>query len=413
MMRAWTSALVIASLALGCKGPGSDKTKAEISESEARPVKVMTVTRSTVERVLRRTGEIRPEVEVKVFGQIPDRILDLRVEEGDRVTKGQVIAIIRSDALDATVAQAAAGLESARAQRDKVRDDLARARKLLESAVTSPAQVEALEKALAAADAQVRSLEAVVEQAATRQRQSTVRAPISGIIGTRYLSRGDLAMPQIPIVTIVQMDRVKVTLMATEFDLAAIEGGTPVEVRVAAYPGEVFRGEITRVGPVIDPMTRHAKVEILLDNPDHRLKPGMLAKVSVVLERKEGVVTAPLFSLILDAQPEPDGRPRYHAFVVQGDRARQRTVHAGLIQGDRVEILDGLQEGDLLVIRGQHLLTDGCLVEIVYRVGGRGEDGAGAAAERLVGRERGGGSEAVPAAGGARAGASGATGGAR
>lgn len=367
MSRSTLLAALLLGLALPAAGCRSQDASGAAQDEKPTtiPVKVAQVGSGTISRVLRRTGEVRAEVEVRVFGQVPDRILDLRVDEGDRVVKGQVLAVIQSAALTAGVAQAAASLESARAQRDRVRDELGRAERLLQSNVSSPAQVKTLRRGLTAAEAQVRSLEAVVEQASTRQQQSTVRAPIRGVVGIRYLSRGDLALPQLPILTIVQMDRVKVVIQATEFDLPHLLPDTSVEIRVAAYPEDVFEGKVSRVSPVINPLTRHAQVEVLLDNKDHRLKPGMLAQVWAVLERHEGAVVVPLFSLILEEKAYEDGSPRYHAFVLEGAGARRRTLRTGLLEGKRMEVLEGLAPGETLVVRGQHLLQEGSEVEVV------------------------------------------------
>lgn len=391
--RSGLPALLLVTLlaAAGAQSGCGQQDAAATSASAAVPVKTTIVTTGTLTRELRRTGEVRPEVEVRVFSQVPDRILDLRVDEGMAVRKDQVIAVIQADALDAGVAQAAASLESARVQQEKLRDDLARAQKLLVSNVTSEAQVEALRKGLAAAEAQVRSLEAVVEQASTRQRQSLVRAPISGIVGQRLLSRGDLAAPTTPIVTLVQIDRVKVVLQATEFDLPFLGMETQVEIRVAAYPDELFTGKVSRVSPVIDQLSRHAQVEILLDNKDHRLKPGMLAEISVVLERRTGVLAVPHFSLMLDEGVNEDGSPRYHAFVVEEGKASKRTVLAGLLDGEQIEIREGLKRGEQLVIRGQQLLEDGSPVEVVEDAGSEkspaGKDRGGGAAAPTAGAD--------------------------
>ncbi|MDY0061336.1 MAG: efflux RND transporter periplasmic adaptor subunit [Myxococcota bacterium] len=362
--------LLLLFLGLGVGGCGpQDGATAATGETTAIPVQVEPVGQGTITRTLRRTGEVRAEVEVRVYSQVPDRILDLRVEEGNTVTREQVIAVIQSSGLSAGVAQAAASLESARVQRDKTQDDLERAERLLASNVASAAQVDALRRGLAAADAQVRSLQAVVEQASTRQAQSLVRAPISGLVGTRHLSRGDLASPQFPLVTLVQIDRVKVMLQATELDLPHLGVGTPVEIRVAALPDRVFPGAVTRVGSVLDPLTRHAPVEILLDNPNHELKPGMLAEVAVVLEQRQGVVTVPFFALTPEEQLE--GRlpskeeQRYHLFVVEGTTARHRFGRIGLLEGDRVELTEGATPGEVLVVRGQQLLDDGSTVEVI------------------------------------------------
>ncbi len=356
--------LAALALTLGLLGSGCERKQAQAAAETALPVRVERVGRGSVARVLERMGEVHGEVEVRVFSQIPDRILDLRVDEGDTLAKGDVIAVIQSETLTSGVAQVAASLESARAQRDRVASDLRRAEVLLQSAVTSAAQVEALRQGLAAADAQVRSLEAVVEQASTRQRQAVVRAPIAGVVGSRLLNRGDLAAPGMPIVTLVQMDRVKVVLQATEYELPYLRLGTPVEIRVAAHPGETFAGKVTRVSPVIHPLTRHAQVEMLLDNPDHKLRPGMLARVTAVLEQRAGVIVAPLFSLLMNDEQRQGEEASYHVFVLDGRVARRRNIVAGLIDGGQVEVREGLREGETLVVRGQQLLDDGSEVEV-------------------------------------------------
>ncbi len=387
------AALAVAILALpGCDpGQGADAVK----EEPPVAVRVQPVERGTVSHALRRMGEVRAEVEVRVFGQIPDRILDLRVDVGDRVTKGQVLAIINSDALAAGVAQAAATLESARVQRDKLQADLRRAEALHAANVTSEVQVETLAKAVEGAQAQVRSIEAVVAQAASRRKQAVVRAPIEGLVGMRHLARGDLALPQIPIVTLVQDERVKVVLQATEQELPHLAAGTSVEVRVAAYPREVFVGDVSRVSPVIHPLTRHAEVEVLLDNKDRRLRPGMLAQVTVVLERREGVLVAPLFALVLEPGQDAEGRPRYHAFAADKGVARRRPLSVGLIEGETVEVRGGLREGETLVVRGQHLLDDGSALEVTQTT----ESFKQSEAERSARDAPGGGPQAPGAAG--------------
>lgn len=351
---------LITGATIGCE-PG---TAAEAQAEPPVSVRVQPIARGTISRTLSRMGEVHAEVEVRVFGQIPDRILDLRVDAGDRVTKGQVLAIISSDALAAGVAQAAATLESARVQRDKLKADLRRAETLLAAHVISAVQVESLGTAVEGAQAQVRSLEAVVAQAASRRQQAVVRAPMDGLVGIRHLARGDLAMPQIPIVTLVEDERVKVVLQATEQELPHLAVTTAVEVRVAAYPDEVFRGQVSRVAPVIHPLTRHAEVEILLPNEDRRLRPGMLAQVMVVLERREGALLVPLYSLVLEPGQDAEGRSRYHGFVVEGGVARRRQLQVGLMEGGHAEVVAGLREGETLVVRGQHLLSEGGSVEV-------------------------------------------------
>ncbi len=208
--------------------------------------------------------------------------------------------------------------------------------------------------------AQIRQAEAALRLTKTRLRQATIRAPIEGVIGKRYVDRGADVGPSAPIVRIVSMDKVKVVAQVVEKELAQLKAGVVAEVSVDAYPEKVFHGSIVRISPTLDPASRTADVEVELNNEDHLLKPGMFARVDLVVQRRSGVFLLPRDSLL-----RQDGPPA--VFVHDSGRAFFREVRLGLQGETNMEILNGLEEGDEVILVGHYDLKDGMPVKVLRR----------------------------------------------
>lgn len=353
--------LALPLLGPGCKGSGDQKKK-----ETAVPVQVMEIQPRSIARVLSYDADVQGEHEVRVFAQVAERILALNVEEGTAVKQGQVLALLRAESLSEGVRSAIAAVEAARADRDAVRDELKRSETLAQKHVVSRAQVDTLRARFLSAEAQIRRLEAMSSQAATARSYSVVRAPISGVVGRRYLSQGDLASPALPILTLVRSTRVELLVEVPEQDLAQIREQMPASLTVQRFGDTAFRGKVVLIAPTIDRQTRTARIKVALDNPERKLMPGMLARVSLEVERHDSTIVVPYSSVIIETGAE--GEVAYRAFVVAGGKADERTVTLGIIDGDRVEVLQGLRPGETLVTQGSQLLERGRTVEIVERL---------------------------------------------
>lgn len=316
------------------------------------------------------SGDVAGEVEVKVFSTIPDRIISLRVEEGQEIVEGELIAIIRAGVLGQGVQQALGGLASAKAQVAGLRDTLNRQQRLVSSGVVTQAQLDGTRFQLQAAEAQAAQLEATVGSARTRRSDTNVRAPISGVVGQVFVEEGDMAAPQIPLCTIVRMERVEILFNVPERELGLVRSGMDAEVRIASIPEKVFRAPVSQISPVVDRMSRTATLRIMLDNPGHIIRPGSLADVRLEVERHENSIVVPQYSLVLDERRGADDEAIFRAYVLNndGNTVSERRVRVGIYQGNDVEVIEGLDEGERLVVQGQHLLREGSSVTV-----GRGE----------------------------------------
>ncbi|UJR79526.1 efflux RND transporter periplasmic adaptor subunit [Sandaracinus amylolyticus] len=358
--------VLVGVLASAC---GASEAAAPAVAERGRLVVVEPSVSGVAEERVTMLGDVQGEVEVRVFAQVPERIRVLHVQEGDHVEAGDPIATLEADLQATGVAQAGAAVEAASSARDQLRADLDRATRLAATGAIPRAQVDALAAQLRASEAQVAQVSAAHRSAGAQRARTVIRAPVAGTVALLAVQDGDMVAPTMPICSVVRTTRVKVALRVTEQDWVRIREGMEVEIAPPALEEVVRRGTVSRVSPVIDRMTRTAMVEVMVDNADGVLRPGMVARAGVVLARREGVTMIAGRAVVMT--PETDTDHRAVVFVAEGETARRRDVRIGVRYGERIEIAEGLAAGERVVVEGQHLLRDGAPIRVA------GESAAG------------------------------------
>jgi RND family efflux transporter MFP subunit len=352
---------------------GSGCTRSDSSNSEAEekiPVEVTTVQLGDVVQSLSYNGDIKAEYEVKVFSKIPDRIEKFFVDESDIVKKGAPIAKILATTIEQGVRQAEAILIAAQAQAANLRLEYDRALRLSKENAMSQQQFDAIKTQYESVQAQVEQAQAALASAKSQLNDALVTAPITGIVGKRYYDAGDMANPADPLVTIVQMDRVKIEFDATEVDLGRLSVGQPAAITVKAYPDQLFTGKVDKISPVLDPTTRMAEVDVIVDNPDRKLMPGMYAQVEVTTGTISNVMVVPRYAAIENTTMESvNGDDQvvknYFVFVVDSNTAVQKKLDVSYVNHKSLAVKSGIKVGDQLVTEGQNNLRDGMPVSVV------------------------------------------------
>jgi len=286
----------------------------------------------------------------------------------------------------ASVAQAQASLDNARSELKRITDLFAEKVATQQQLDNAKAQHTIAEERLKAAQEQVlsaqqqlkaaREQKALTEQGARKEdrdavaariepakaaleiatinlAESTIRAPIAGVVACKNLDEGNMVSPSACIVTLVEVDTVKVIVGLAERDLPLVQAGTTkATVWVDAYAGQPFEGTVKRISPVVDERTRTVDLEIHVPNATHRLKPGMFARVELVLREKKGVPVIPEHAVTwVDDKP--------FVTLVNDGKARRQAVTLGLAEGPAVEVTGSLEPGALVITRGQLGLKDG------------------------------------------------------
>jgi multidrug efflux pump subunit AcrA (membrane-fusion protein) len=190
------------------------------------------------------------------------------------------------------------------------------------------------------------------DQAGLKFANAEVTSTIDGVVKSVLTEVGATVSPAAPLFQVVDLDTVEVAVDVPEKRLGRIREGLPVELTVLSYPGRVFYGRVSRLSPVLDPVSRTLEVRVRIDNPAQALKPGMFAEARLLLRQEAQIVRIPVAALV----DRPEGEI---AFVVREDRARQVAVRTAFVQEDVAAVESGVVAGDRVVVVGQQNLNDG------------------------------------------------------
>jgi RND family efflux transporter MFP subunit len=303
--------------------------------------------------------DLRPLEQADVGSKVLGYVDAVFVERGDRVKKGQIVALVRPSDLPDQLAAARSSIGQIKAQAALARTNFERANKLAPSGVVSQQELQSASAALASADAAEASMQAQISGLAIRLGETRITSPITGYVSARRLDPGALVGPPGggAIVTVVRMDRLRVFLTLNETDAVGISVGMDAHVELDALPGRSFTGKVVRVAPAFDPLTRTLEAEVQLANDSGELRPGMYGRGSI---RRE---VHPHTPVVLVSAVQISSKEKY-VFVLRGDKVERRVVSTGaeLADGSALEIRTGLTASDEVVIAGADTLSDGMTV---------------------------------------------------
>jgi len=323
-------------------------------------VEVGTVKKGDLAQHLTVVGNLIGLQTVDVAPRTNGRLLTMSVQMGDPVRRGQVIGKIEDREIVEQVSQAEASQQVSRATIRQREADLNvaklnfdRSRNLFERQLLAKQALDDAESRYLAAEAQIDLSKAQLAQAEARLQElkinlqnTTVTSPVDGFVGKRNVDPGAMVSQNTPIASVVDISKLKMVVNVVEKDIRLVNVGDSGQVDVDAYPGEKFFGRIARVAPVLDPATRTASMEIEIPNGDRRLKPGMYARVSLVVEERKGTLVAPKSAVV-------DFENQRGVWVPNEDnRAKFVAVKVGIEDANRIEIVSGLKEGDRIVTTG-------------------------------------------------------------
>jgi membrane fusion protein (multidrug efflux system) len=306
-------------------------------------VEVVRAASTTVREDTTAIGTLRSDESVVVRPEISGRIARINFTEGNHVARGQLLI-----ALDASVP--AAEVEQAKANLALAKTSYGRTVELeREKFVSQTARDQALNA--------LRVAEAALALAEARLAKTQILAPFSGIIGIRQVSVGDYVKEGQDLVTLEDISALKVDFRVPELLLTSLRRGQTVEVESDALPGKTFAATLDAIDPLVDQNGRALSIRARLRNVEGTLRPGMFVRTRVILAERPGAVVLPEESLV------PVGAEQYVFRVVEGKAERVKVV-TGIRRAGRVEIVEGVRAGDLVVTAGQIKIRDGASVRV-------------------------------------------------
>lgn len=349
------AALLIALAGVKTPTPGASVTA---NADRARAVEVTPVARGNIAEKLSAVGTIVAEHDVTVSSETSGRITRVLVSVGDAVRAGQSLVLVDDELKVIAVEQARAALLAAETNHRKARKDFERAEKLSAAGDIAEVELEGNRLAFHSAEAQYKSAAAGLSYAQRQLKDTRISSPIGGEVASKSVEVGELVGPGRAVMNIVDLRTLKVKAAIAEENIARVRLGQAAELRVDGVPGVVFPGVVCAIGAKADPPQSHTyPVEVVVHNRERSpLKAGMFARVDIEAGSADDALTVSKESVVND-----DIQPA--VYVVEGNITRLRPVRLGIRAGDRVQVTQGVQEGDLIVSFGHRGLKDGSQVQ--------------------------------------------------
>ena len=347
--------LVLVWLACSCSRPGAEDASEATERSEGRagedsvPVKVVRPYRGDILESIHATTSVEAKREADVYSQMTGFCDRIFVEEGDSVRKGDRLAKLDDEEIRLSFEQAAARL-------DKAKNEHERAVELHAGGLISDQAYQDL-------SVQFRLAKADHDLSRKRLDDTSIVAPLSGVVTERNVKVSDLVSTTQPLFRIVDLYALEAKVHIPEQDYAKVRKGQEAILKIDAFPERSFPGKVERKSPVIDSDSGTAEATVAVKNPEGLLRPGMFVRVQIVIAEHPSALIIPREAILMDGE-------RKIVYVVRQGSAREVTVQAGFQEGDRVEVLDGLTEEDLVVVRGHLGLQGGTKVRVIEELHG-------------------------------------------
>ncbi len=335
-------AALLLGLSIGCTSPeASAQAGAQQQAMPPMPVDVDTARVRSVVDAVRATGRIEAVNAVELRPDEQGRITAILFREGQSVARGTPLLQIDDAMLRAQAART-------EAERDLARQQLERVRRLREQNASSSADLER-------AQASARGAEAALAMLTLQIERTTVRAPFAGVIGQRFVSPGDYVTNATRLLTLQTVDPQRAVIEVPERHAVRLRRGQTLEFTVAAQPNRVFRGEVEFIDPVVQTANRTIVVKARAPNPDRSLLPGMFIEARLATSRRAGAV------VVAEDAIQPLRTANVVWAVVNG-KATRRVVQLGTRAQGTVEIVSGINAGELVVVGGLERMAEGMAV---------------------------------------------------
>lgn len=311
------------------------------AEATVTLVTTQIVSPSTLVRQVSSLGTALANESVQIVSNASDYLIELHINEGQRIEKGQLIAQLNDVEERARVAELSALLVDQKRQLERVKN-------LAKTQATAQSLLDEQQTKVNTTQAQLDAVKA-------RLNEMTIRAPFSGVLGLRQVSEGAYLTAGTVLTTLDDLNKIRLEFSVAEYYLALLTPGMAVNASSVAYPGQVFTGEIKAIDTRLDPVTRSVKVHALMPNEQLSLRPGMLLNVKVTLEQVEALQISEKAIVPL--------QNKHYVFVLNQDNTVTQTeVQLGQRMPGQVEVLSGLKSGDEVVIEGTTKIRSGSVV---------------------------------------------------
>lgn len=334
----------LAALNYSCSSETQSKDVEDKDSTAAIPVEMASAMRGSISAYYSTTATLEAEEEAMVVAKVRGVVQKLNVEEGDFITKGQVMAQMEDEQLEIEASRAKATM-------DRLYNDYQRNKELFERKLVSAEQFEN-------SKFEYESQKAEYELANLKLEYTQIKAPISGVVSQRLIKVGNMVNTDQEVFKVTDFDPLLAVLHVPEHEMNKLRKGQTSVIQVDAIKSQTFTGQVLRISPVVDPETGTFKVTIAIKDESQKLKPGMFGRVRIVYDTRDNALMIPK-----EAVMNEDGASS--VYVLNDKLVFRRNIETGYVNGNNIEVVNGLQDGDSVVTIGQSSLQDSALVQVV------------------------------------------------
>ena len=356
--------LLVAVVATGCSknadnpvDASQEGVKTDADAEYTVSVKVARIERSDIKSTIRAVGAVMAINQAKISAKIPGKIERIFVEEGERAKAGQTLLSLEKIDMLLTVRQAEAAVSMAEANYSKSETEWLRAQELMQTGITSQQQFDLAKSSFDIATASIEQADADLGLTRNQLDAAEVTTLFGGTVIHRFVDLGERVSPGQPLFEVAEIDPIEIEIGVSDKRFSELKIGQAATVSVDGYPKMAFDGEVKKIQPAIDPMTRTFKVTVGVANPEELLKPGMFARAEIQIDYHKNTLVMRRAALL-----EEEGK--YYAVAVRDGKAYRAEISLGYRDGDLVEVLDGLLESDQVVVEGAYALAQDAPVQI-------------------------------------------------
>jgi RND family efflux transporter MFP subunit len=339
---------------------------------QATSVEVTPVQTGTISDQVRAFGSVKAQDVVMIAPQVTNRVTRIHADLGDEVTQGQLLAEINDVPFREALEQAQAQLRQARATFQRDSTQLSRQQELFERELISRSEYDDVRTTFLNSEAQYESAQSALAQAQEDLENTRIKSPVNGVVLNRFISVGDLASSGQEAFELANLIGYETRVFLPLQDWESVQIGQDVAMSLSTRGSDVARGVVSRKSPQLNTTTGLGEIVITLTDVGSNVYQGALMQTRINLETRENAVIIPRSAMVetVDTYIEPETGTieldrNYSAFISQGDSvAVRRSLTLGIEQGDRIEILEGLEPGDGLIITGHSNLEDGSRIRV-------------------------------------------------
>lgn len=336
-----TGTIISLSLILAISGCKDQKDPVKSSLQNKKKVEVIQTSKKESARDLNYSGIVQPSNSTPLSFQLPGMVKMIYADEGDYVTKDQLLAVLNKTTLQNSYAMA-------QASQEQTQDAYDRLENVYNKGSLPEIEWEEIKAKLQQANSALRI-------AGQNLKNAEIRAPRSGVIGSRNLEVGSIATPGISVFTLIQTDKLYVRISVPENEIGKLQIGDIGTVTIPAIGTKQMVAKIDKVGVMANIISKTYEVKLIIENPGQKIKPGMVCDIHITPEQAQSTLSLPYRAVL------KDNSDNAYVYKIDPDshKARKHSIEISGFENNSLRVSHGLEEGDLVVTRGMHKLKDG------------------------------------------------------